>query len=71
MIRFVLILIPFAAAIAMIIGGYYAVQGARVIAAGQSGVGILFLGYGIMGLILGVTLWRAYRSYRVKARAQE
>ena len=62
--RYVLILVPFAAGLAMMIGGFYAAQGGRLIAAGRASVGALFLVYGIGGVILGVALWRAHRQYR-------
>lgn len=66
--RYVLILIPFAAGLAMMIGGYYAVQGVRLLTAGNTTFGAMFLVYGVTGIFLGVILWKAYREFRRKAR---
>lgn len=66
--RRLIVLIPFAAAFAMIFGGYYAIAGLRTILSGNPTFGAFFLVYGLGGLLIGVALWRAYRDYRKRLR---
>jgi hypothetical protein len=66
--RHVIVLVPFAALLAVVFGGYYAVAGFRLMTGGSRVLGGVFLGYGIGGLLLGFALWKAYRDYRRKLR---
>lgn len=69
--RRLLILLPFAAGIAVLIGGNFAWAGIAAFAKGNRLFGGIFLMYGMGGIILGVSLWRAYRQFRRKAGTLE
>ena len=62
--RRLFVLLPFGAGIAMLIGGNFAWAGAAAMMRGNMVFGVVFLLYGVGGIILGVSLWKAYRRYR-------
>lgn len=65
--RRIIILIPFACAFAMIFGGYWTYTGLGMVLADNM-LGAFFLVYGLGGLLIGGTLWKAYRDYRRRLR---
>ena len=62
--RRLLILLPFAAGIAVLVGGNFAWAGAAAMMRGNMIFGGLFLMYGVGGIILGASLWKAYRQFK-------
>jgi hypothetical protein len=69
--RHIVVLVPFAAVLAVVFGGYYAVAGIRLVMAGSTVLGGVFLGYGAGGVLLGVALWKAYRDYKRKVKEMD
>lgn len=59
--RATLIILPFLAAIVVVIGGFYLWTGARLMMAGNWPAGIGFAAFGGGGFILAVSLWSLRR----------
>ena len=60
--RAFLILLPFLAAITVVIGGFYLYVGIRAVAAGNTIAGLIFGGFGAGGVILAMALWSFRRT---------
>ncbi|HVE78231.1 MAG TPA: hypothetical protein VNA89_05200 [Gemmatimonadaceae bacterium] len=56
--RFALVILPLLSAVTVLIGLYFIYVGARTAMAGRYiGIGLAFVGFGGVGLILGYSLW--------------
>jgi uncharacterized membrane protein HdeD (DUF308 family) len=61
--RYAHYLLPALAVVALYTGVSYLGTGITALRAGNYTVGVLLLLFGVAGLVLGVSLWRAWRTF--------
>ena len=66
--RFVYYVMPAAAVFAVAFGAVYGWIGIRAVFGGAGAFGVLLLVFGIGGVALGLSLWRAWRMIAKSAR---